>query len=93
MTQARYRITDDLLLQGVAGEAVLLNLKDGVYFTLDEVGNRMVLSLRKHGDLDRAVAALETEYEASQEQIRTDMVRLLEEMVSHGLAERVETEG
>jgi hypothetical protein len=89
----RYRLSDDLLLQEVAGEAVLLNLKDGVYFSLDEVGTRMVRVFREHGDLGPAVEALEAEYEASREQIRSDMVTLLEEMVSHGLAERLDPTG
>jgi hypothetical protein len=93
LTQADYRITEDVLLQEVAGEAVLLNLKDGVYFTLDEIGARMIRLFREHNDLDLAVAALEGEYEASRDQIRGDMVRLLEEMVLHGLVERVDTKG
>jgi hypothetical protein len=90
---AQYRVASDLLLQEVGDEAVLLNLKDGVYFSLNEVGTRMVQLLRKHGDLDLAVATLEAEYEAPRAQIRADMVTLLEEMVSHGLVERVEAEG
>jgi hypothetical protein len=91
--RAGYRITSDVLLQEVAGEAVLLNLKDGVYFSLDEVGARMILLFREHNDLDLVVAALEAEYEAPGDQIRGDMVRLLEEMVLHGLVERVDTTG
>jgi hypothetical protein len=88
-----YRLTDDVLLQEVAGEAVLLNLKDGVYFTLDETGARMIALFRQHGRLDLAIAAMEAEYEASRDQIEADMTRLLEEMVTHGLVERVETTG
>jgi hypothetical protein len=93
LTLHSFRLTNDVLLQAVAGEAVLLNLKDGVYFTLDEVGTRMIRLLGEHGDLDSAVAALEAEYEATREQIRADMERLLEEMLSHGLVERVEAQG
>jgi hypothetical protein len=93
LVPAQYRVTNDLLLQEVGDEAVLLNLKDGVYFSLNEVGTRMVRLLREHGNLDLVVATLEAEYEAPPEQIRADMVTLLEEMVSHGLAERVEAEG
>jgi hypothetical protein len=90
---ARYRIADDLLLQEVGDEAVLLNLRDGVYFSLDEVGTRMVRLLREHGDLDLAVATLEAEYAAPRDRILADMLTLLEEMASHGLVERVEAEG
>jgi hypothetical protein len=88
-----YRLTNDVLLQEVAGEAVLLNLKDGVYFTLDETGARMIALFREHGRLDLAVGAMEAEYEASRDQIEADMTKLLDEMVTHGLVERIEPKG
>jgi hypothetical protein len=87
---ARYCIPDEVVLQEVGDEAVLLNLSDGVYFTLDDVGVKMVRLFRQHGDVARAVQEIAAEYEAVPARIHADMVTLLDEMVSHGLARRVD---
>jgi hypothetical protein len=88
----RYRIPDDVLLQEVGGEAVLLDLSDGVYFSLTGAGARMVQLIREHGETSKVVDAMAEEYEAGADQIGADLADLLETMIAHGLAQRVETE-
>jgi hypothetical protein len=86
----RYCIPDDVVLQEVGDEAVALSLRDGVYFTLDDVALRMVRLIREHGEVAPAVLAMAAEYDASAGVIQEDMLRLLDEMVSQGLARRVD---
>ena len=41
---SRVRILDDVLFQELQGEAVLLNLKTGVYLGLDQLGTQIWLA-------------------------------------------------
>lgn len=83
----RYRIPADLLLQTVRDEAVILNPGNGDYFTLNDVGTRMVQLYRERGDVDAVVAEIVAEYEVVAADARTDLEQLLRELATHGLAE------
>jgi hypothetical protein len=68
------------------GEAVVLNLKDGVYFGLNPVGSR-VWSLLKEApksvaELRQAILA---EYDVGYEECDRDLRSLLEALHAHGL--------
>ena len=45
---SRVKVNDDVLFQELQGEAVLLNLKSGVYFGLDPVGTRIWQLFAEH---------------------------------------------
>ncbi len=68
------------------GEAVVLNLKDGVYFGLNPVGSR-VWSLLKEApksvaELRQAILA---EYDVGDEECDRDLRSLLDALQEHGL--------
>lgn len=82
-----YRIPDELLVQTVREESVILDPATGNYFTLNEVGTRMVQLYRESGDADRVVQAIVSEYAVDDATARNDLQRLLADMAAHGLAE------
>lgn len=84
-----YQLKPNLLLQAVAGETVILDPDSGEYYTLDDVGSRMITLYRDCGSLEDAVAALVEEYEADAATVRQDLEALLQEMEAQGLAELV----
>jgi hypothetical protein len=61
---SRIRINDDVLWQELQGEAVLLNLKTGVYFGLNPIGTRVWELLAATGMLRDVVDAIVGEYES-----------------------------
>jgi hypothetical protein len=70
-------------------EAVILNLKSGVYFGLNEVGARiwaLLQSARPHtvGEIEAAIAA---EFEVAPEECARDVRSLLEQFYAAGLLE------
>lgn len=76
---ARHRVLD--------GEAVLLNLRDGQYYALDQVGTRMLAlacSLETEQDV---VWQITEEFEVSDAQCLQDLRGFLEELRSRGLVE------
>lgn len=82
---ATYSLAKDVLLREIDGEAVLLNLQSGKYYGLNETGTRMVNLLQAGNPIDAAVRALADHYDAPESRLREDLVRLVEELLAHGL--------
>jgi hypothetical protein len=71
----------------VNGEAVTLNLKSGVYFSLNAVGSRIWQLLQKPSSVGDIRAVIEREYEVEAEQCERDVMSLLNKLASKGLIE------
>ena len=84
---SRVKINEEVLFQELQGEAVLLNLKSGVYLGLDAVGTRIWNLLQRHHVLQEVRDAMLQEYEVSADQCERDLLRLVGEMEQQGLAE------
>jgi len=83
----RVSVPADVLLRQVAGEAVILNLATETYFGLDEIGTSMWWALTTCESVQHAYQSLLDEFDVDPEVLRTDLTRLLEELVNHGLVE------
>ncbi len=86
-----YKIQDDVFLQKVVNETVILAPETGNYFSLDEVGSRMIELFRQTGSVEQTVAALVQEYDAPQADIERDLLALLEDMAQQGVVEKIES--
>jgi len=82
---SRVRIQEDVLFQELQGEAVLLNLKTGVYLGLNQVGTRIWQLLQEDGALQRVMDVMLQEYEVAQEKLQTDLLNLVGQMEKQGL--------
>ena len=80
-----YKIPETSINQKVGDELVILNLDSGLYFGLDEVGARMVELIDEHGHVEKVVACMVEEYDASQSQIQSDLEELLGELTKNNL--------
>jgi len=83
----RVTMPKDVLLSGVQGESVLLNLESERYFGLDEVGTRMLSVLTSSNSIQAAYDALVDEYDVDAELLRQDLIALLDKLVAQGLVE------
>jgi hypothetical protein len=84
---ARVSIPLDVLVSELAGEMVILNLNSESYFGLDEVGTRMWTALTTSQTIQAAYDSLLAEYDVSEEQLRDDLVELIDKLVKQGLVE------
>ena len=75
----------DVLLQDLEGEAVLLNLKNGQYYGLDENSFHMYRTLTSSTSVQAAYEALSQEYEIEPEQLRADLDVFLAHLLENGL--------
>lgn len=87
----RYKIHDDVFLQKVVNETVILAPESGNYFSLDEVGSRMIELFRDNGSVEETVAAMAREYRADAVEIERDLIALLDEMAQAGVLEAVDS--
>ena len=69
----------------VEGEFVLVDLKRGTYFGLDEIASRAWELLRQNGSVDMTLAVMTNEYVVSPEVIRKDILELVQKLETKGL--------
>lgn len=81
----KYIKADAVLVQELDGEAVLLNLKNEMYYGLDEVGYRMYTLITTSPSLQEAYQALLQEYEVEPEQLKQDFDNLIADLIASGL--------
>ena len=82
---SRVRINDDVLFQELQGEAVLLNLKSGVYFGLDKMGTRVWQLMGQNEILSGVLKAILQDYDVTEERCSKDLLDLVAKMQEHGL--------
>jgi hypothetical protein len=82
---SRVRSSKDVLFQKLDRESVLLNLKSGVYFGLDEIGTDIWMMLGESDSLQQITDDIARQYEVSQEQGGKDLLKLIENLLQHEL--------
>jgi hypothetical protein len=83
----RISVPSDVMIQEVAGESVLLNLKSERYFGLDDMGTCMWRSLTTASSIQATYDEMLNDYDVDAAQLRRDLHDLVENLVAHGLVE------
>lgn len=76
---------DTIIERVVAGEALVIHLSSGDYYSLDSVGSRIWESIdgtRTVGDLADLIV---DEYDVDRDQVVADVLRLVEQLADEGL--------
>ena len=84
---SRLRVPEDVLVSELDGESVILNLKTESYFGLDQVGARMCTAVTSAGSVQEAYDTLAEEFDVDPARLRDDFVKLLDNLLEHGLLE------
>jgi hypothetical protein len=84
---SRARISAHVLFRDLEGEAVLLEMKRGVYFGLDPIGTRIWHLLLEERSLGDVVAMLVAEYEVGETQGAEDVLALVGQLQEQGLVD------
>jgi hypothetical protein len=87
----KVKITPDILLQELEGEAVLLNVSDEHYFGLDDVGLRFWKMLQKHENSAEVIRQLQIEYDVAEAVLHKDLGQFIVELEKAGLLSIVES--
>jgi hypothetical protein len=78
-------IAPDVVHETIDGEAIVINLATGTYFSLDGSGAEVWSHLLRGGVLDDAVLALAETHSADPVALGAEVARLLGELHAHGL--------
>lgn len=73
-----------------SGDVVILGLKDGMYFELNDVGARVWHLIQQPRSIQSVLDTLLDEYEVSAEQCEADLLSLAESMLKRGLVDLVD---
>ena len=80
-------ITRDLLTAEFGKEVVVLNLQDGVYYGLEDVGARVWTLLQSPVSVASIVEALVSDYDVDPADCERDVRTLVADLVAHGLVQ------
>jgi hypothetical protein len=81
----RFVKPSDVLVQELAGEAVLLHVTRGHYFGLNEVGRAVWNELMKGIPVRQAYEHLLSEFDVAPEQLQQDLTALVQDLLAQGL--------
>ncbi len=87
MPRTLYKLSNDILLQEVANEIVILNLADGQYYGLNEIGARIVQLMSRGEDITSITQNLLEEFDVEQTILERDIQDLIDELQQHALIE------
>jgi hypothetical protein len=71
----------------LGGEAAILNLKNSVYYGLDQVGARVWTLLQEPRSVKELRDVIVQEFEVTPERCESDLYALLEKLMAEGLVE------
>jgi hypothetical protein len=77
--------TEDALFRELDAEAVLLNLKSGVYYGLNTVGTRAWQLITEHHVLARVLDIMADEYDVDRAVLERDLLDLSQQLRDAGL--------
>lgn len=78
-------------LGDVEGEIVLLDMQNGGYFGLNDVGSRIWCLIQEGNPVGSIIDALTKEYDAPEQELRADLEQFLTELGERGLIQVNET--
>lgn len=85
--ETRLKQSANATYQIVAGEAILIHIRSGVYYSLNEVGTAFWQLMDGARTITDCANLLAKEYQAPAEEIQSDLTELGEDLVREGLAE------
>jgi hypothetical protein len=83
----RFAIPSDVVFEVVDGEAVLLNLRKGVYYGLNQTGTRVWQLLEDHHTRSALQRRLLEEFDVGARDVIDDLDGLLSQLLENGLIE------
>ena len=79
------KMPDSVSMRTVHDEVVLLDMSSEQYYGLNAVGACVIQAVNGGADVDGAIAAVVAAFDAPEDQIRADVMALVEELLATGL--------
>ncbi len=77
----RYQINkDSITYRIIDGEAVILNLDNGYYYSLNKIGTWIWEAINKQNNLNEILNFLKEEYQVPERQLKSDILVLIKDL-------------
>jgi myo-inositol-1-phosphate synthase len=76
---------NEVFANEIDGEAVMMNIQTGKYYGLDEIGSRIWELMERKIQVKEIIEQLQKEYDVSEQQCKTDVLNLLNDLKSNQL--------
>ncbi len=83
----KVRFAPDAVSRVIGGEALIVDLRSGLYFGLDPVGSRIWELISEKGTFGAILDGVVAGYDVTRDVARADLVRLLGDLEASGLVE------
>ena len=84
---SQVEIPKDVLFRDLGSEAIVLNVRTGVYYGLNDTGTRMWNVLSQHAGVEQAYRMLLAEYDVANDRLRHDLLELIGQLAERGLVD------
>ena len=86
-TNSQVAATKNQISSDLADEAIILDLKTGVYYGLGEVGARIWGLIQEPQTIQQIKNVILSEYEVDEERCERDLLNLIQDLAAKGLVE------
>jgi hypothetical protein len=76
---------EEVAAKVIDGEAIIINLANGVYYSMDKVGGLIWDLVQAEHNLEEIIVAVTHRYDVSREQVQSDLEQLVDELLRENL--------
>ena len=80
-----FKIIDDIVISEINNESVLLNLKNGIYFQVNELGSYIIYQLNQYSSLESLNNKIIKDFDVSPNKSKKDLLAFIRELENKNL--------
>tara|TARA_A100001234_G_C12593300_1_gene371578 strand:+ start:854 stop:1129 length:276 start_codon:yes stop_codon:yes gene_type:complete len=80
-----FKIVDDIVVSEINNESVILNLKTGIYFQVNELGSYIVSQLNHYSTLESLNNKITKDFDVEPNKSKKDLLLFIKDLKSKGL--------
>lgn len=80
-----FKIIDDIVISEINNESVILNLKNGIYFQVNELGSYIIYQLNQYSSLESLNNKIIKDFDVSPNKSKKDLLAFIRELENKNL--------
>ena len=80
-----FKIVDDIVVSEINNESVILNLKTGIYFQVNELGSYIVSQLNQYSTVESLKNKITEDFDVAPNKSEKDLLSFIKDLESKGL--------
>ena len=80
-----FKIVDDIVVSEINNESVILNLKTGIYFQVNELGSYIISQLNQYSTFESLNNKITEDFDVAPNKAEKDLLSFIKDLESKGL--------